>query len=88
MKFVNVEESRQGHGRNVAIIHLNVNELNLLQSMSQHYSETLSKHGPTRRLQAVAKSMALEMKEAITVLEESGDKKSLLPYPLDNKAII
>lgn len=88
MRLINIEDSNQGHARKVALVCLNVNELALLQGMASEMGESLPKRGPTARLRAVARQMSREMKEAIIELEKSGDKKSKLLYPEDDKGIL
>jgi len=88
MRLLNIEESNQGHGRKVALMCMNVNELSLLQSFASELGESLPKHGPTARLRAVARQMTKEMAHAVKELEESGDKKSKLVFPHDDKSVI
>lgn len=88
MRLIDVQNSNQGHGRKVAMITLNVNELALLQGMASELGETLPRRGPTLRLRAVARQMSKEMKEAVVELERAGDTKSKLVYPHDNKAVL
>lgn len=88
MRLLNIEDSNQGHGRKVALVCMNVNELALLQSFASELGESLPKHGPTARLRAVARQMTKEMASAVKQLEDSGDKKSKLVFPHDDKAIV
>ena len=84
MRLINIEESNQGHGRKVALVCMNVNELALLQGMASELGETLPKRGPTYRLRMVARQMSKEMGEAIEVLGETNifiDDKSSANVP-------
>lgn len=88
MKLLNIAESNQGHGRKVALMCMNVNEMALLQSFASELGESLPKYGPTARLRAVARQMTKEMTHAVKALEDSGDKTSKERYPFDEKAIM
>lgn len=82
-----IEPSNQGHGKKIARIDLNINELYLLAGMAQQIKENVPKHGATWRLYHVAKQLHQQMQTAMKELEKHEDRTEKL-YPHDDKSVL
>lgn len=89
MKYRYITDSPQGHGRKQVDISLNLNELELLQSMAQEMHLNIPRTGPTARLRSVAKHLSREMKKAIQELKKAGlIEENGKKYPTDPRSVI
>lgn len=88
MKLLEIVDANNGHGRKIAVIGLNINELMLLRDTAIELGSKLPKVGVTSRLGGVCRQMSVEMTKAIKELEESGAKPAKLNYPEDEQAVI
>lgn len=87
MRLINVEDSVQGHGRKVALIALNINELELLHSFASKLKKDIPNNGTFQRIYGVSSQMTKDLGKAIGALEKAGVRKAEKVYPLDNTGV-